>query len=514
MRFTSYAAASALAALASAQTFTDCNPMEKECPNDPAMPQTFETDFTAGKDAIKGWKQTAGSLAYNDEGAVFTVGKKGDAPTIGSETYLHFGYVEVKMKAAPGQGIISSIVLQSDNLDEVDWEWIGGVDAKVQMNYFGKGNTTTFDRMIEADVASTQNEFHTYALNWTSESLTWLVDDKPMRTLNYADANGGKNFPQTPCNVRLGNWPGGDSENEGTVQWAGGKVDYTKGPFNMTVASIKVTNYSPGTEYHWKDKTGSFESIEVVGAGNKDGAPQNTAVLESSASATGSGAPLESGFAAPTATGGVSNGTSSTCTEEQQGATPAPSSPSKTTAIAASGGQSDFNYPVPTGGVSTPAGSATTSVASPTGGSSSDDGSDGSSDDTPCECGTATVTVTGTSPSGDAPPATEAPSAPASSPVLGGVGSTPAASQPPATLTSVVSPPPYPTTGLSIETAPAPSVPVPSAPTGVLPPSPPSGGNATTPITSAPAQFTGAASANKASAMMAGAIAGVWLFAF
>lgn len=134
MRFSSYAAASALAALASAQTFTDCNPMEKECPNDPAMPQNFETDFTAGKDAIKGWKQTAGSLTYNDEGAVFTVAKKGDAPTIGSEAYLHFGYVEVKMKAAPGQGIISSIVLQSDDLDEVDWEWIGGVDAKVQMN--------------------------------------------------------------------------------------------------------------------------------------------------------------------------------------------------------------------------------------------------------------------------------------------------------------------------------------------------------------------------------------------
>ncbi|KAF2631370.1 glycoside hydrolase family 16 protein [Macroventuria anomochaeta] len=456
MRFTSYAAASALAALAGAQTFTDCNPTEKECPNDPAMPQNFETDFTAGKDAIKGWKQTAGSLTYNSEGAVFSVAKKGDAPTIGSEAYLHFGYVEVKMKAAPGQGIISSIVLQSDNLDEVDWEWIGGVDARVQMNYFGKGNTTTYDRMIEADVSSTQNEFHTYALNWTAESLTWLIDNKPMRTLNYADANGGKNFPQTPCNVRLGNWPGGDSGNEGTVQWAGGKVDYTKGPFNMTVASIKVTNYSPGTEYHWKDKTGSFESIEVVGAGNKDGAPQNTAILESSASGTGSGAPLESGFAAPSATGAVSVG------------------------------NSDFNYPVPTGSVSTPAGSANTPVSPPAGGSGN---GNGTSEETPCGCGVATVTVTGTPPSGDAPPATE----------------------PPATLTSVVSPPPYATTGLIMETLPAPSVPVPSAPSGVLPPA---GGNATVPTTSAPAEFTGAAIANKASAMMAGAVAGVWLFAF
>jgi hypothetical protein len=138
MRFTSYAAASALAALATAQTFTDCDPTKKDCPNDPAMPATFETDFKAGKDAVKGWKQTAGSLNYVPGGAEFTVEKFGDAPTIQSEGFLHFGYVEVKMKAAKGQGIISSIVLQSQDLDEVDWEWIGGQEGKVQANYFGK----------------------------------------------------------------------------------------------------------------------------------------------------------------------------------------------------------------------------------------------------------------------------------------------------------------------------------------------------------------------------------------
>lgn len=108
--------------------------MEKECPNDPSMPETFNTDFKAGKDAVKGWKQTAGSLTYAAGGAEFTVAKKGDAPTIQSEGFLHFGYVEVKMTAAPGQGIISSIVLQSQNLDEVDWEWIGGQEGKVQMS--------------------------------------------------------------------------------------------------------------------------------------------------------------------------------------------------------------------------------------------------------------------------------------------------------------------------------------------------------------------------------------------
>lgn len=135
MRFTTYAVASALATLATAQTFTECNPMEKDCPNDPAMPATWSTDFKAGKDAVKGWKQTSGSLTYAPAGAEFIITKKGDGPTIQSEGFLHFGYVEVKMTAAKGQGIISSIVLQSQNLDEVDWEWIGGQEGKVQMNY-------------------------------------------------------------------------------------------------------------------------------------------------------------------------------------------------------------------------------------------------------------------------------------------------------------------------------------------------------------------------------------------
>ncbi|KAL5115452.1 hypothetical protein ACEQ8H_006674 [Pleosporales sp. CAS-2024a] len=290
--------------MATAQTFTDCNPMEKDCPNDPAMPATFETDFTAGKDAVKGWKQTAGSLNYVPGGAQFTITKKGEAgPTIQSEGFFHFGYVEVKMTAAKGQGIISSIVLESQDLDEVDWEWIGGQEGKVQMNYFGKGNTTTYDRMIEAPVAATQTETHTYALNWTAQALTWIIDGQPVRTLKYADANGGKTYPQTPCNVRIGNWAGGDSPDKGTVEWAGGVPDYSKGPFTMTVQSIKVTNYSPGTAYQWTDKSGTLQSIKVIGAGDQAGAPQNSAPIASSSSASsasgGGQPPLASGINVP-----------------------------------------------------------------------------------------------------------------------------------------------------------------------------------------------------------------------
>ncbi|KAF2747223.1 glycoside hydrolase family 16 protein, partial [Sporormia fimetaria CBS 119925] len=330
MRFTGYLSVSALAALASAQTWTLCNPMEKDCPNDPAMSATFDTDFRAGPDSILGWTQTAGSLTYSDEGAHFTINKRFDSPTIQSQTYLHFGYVEVRCKAAAGQGIISSIVLQSENLDEVDWEFIGTVDDKVQMNYFGKGNTTTYDRMIEANVADNQDTFHTYALDWTAERIQFLIDGKVVRTLNYADANGGKNYPQTPSTVRIGIWAGGDPGNtQGTIDWAGGPTDFTKAPFTMTVESVKVKNYSPGKEYHWTDRSGSWQSIEVIGAGDEEGAPENSVTLEPTASATSSG--VQSDIDIPsTPTSSPTETPDESEPEETPSVTDAPSTPEET----------------------------------------------------------------------------------------------------------------------------------------------------------------------------------------
>jgi hypothetical protein len=45
-----------------------------------------------------------------------------------------FGKVEFTAKAAPGAGIVSSFVLQSDTLVEIDWEWLGADPNEVQSN--------------------------------------------------------------------------------------------------------------------------------------------------------------------------------------------------------------------------------------------------------------------------------------------------------------------------------------------------------------------------------------------
>ena len=86
-----------------------------------------------------------------------------------------------------------------------------------------------------------------------------------MRTLEYADANGGASFPQTPMNVRLGIWAGGDEDNNNyTIQWAGGVTDYAKGPYTMYVQSARVADFSTGEEYKYRDKSGTWQSIDVV----------------------------------------------------------------------------------------------------------------------------------------------------------------------------------------------------------------------------------------------------------
>lgn len=55
------------------------------------------------------------------DGAHFRVEKSKDSPTIVSNFYIMWGKFEVTMKASPGAGIVSSIVLQSEDLDEIDW---------------------------------------------------------------------------------------------------------------------------------------------------------------------------------------------------------------------------------------------------------------------------------------------------------------------------------------------------------------------------------------------------------
>ncbi|KAK0385211.1 hypothetical protein NLU13_7688 [Sarocladium strictum] len=293
-------AAVALAAstVVSAQTFTDCNPMEKDCKPDPAFGNTkVDCDLTKGP-CQPFYELDGTKLEYTDKGAVFKIEKETNAPTIATHNYMFFGRLEVELNPAPGKGVVTSVVLQSDVLDEIDWEWVGGDVNQVQTNYFSKGDTSTYDRGAYHPVQGAVGTPHVYTIDWTAEKIDWIVNGAVIRTLKASDAKGGKAFPQTPMEVKLGTWVAGrKNAPEGTVEWAGGYTDFSQAPFNAYYKSVKIVDYAGGSgpasgpvrQYVYGDKSGDWESIVVEkGEGPADGQDdKETATTSKTAKPTG-----------------------------------------------------------------------------------------------------------------------------------------------------------------------------------------------------------------------------------
>ncbi|OQE17629.1 hypothetical protein PENSTE_c020G10385 [Penicillium steckii] len=380
-------ALAAMAPLASAQTHSECNPMEKSCPpNKGLTDKSAEFDFTQSSGLDK-WTTTAGKVDTGSDGAQFTINKKGDAPTIQSDFYIFYGEVEVTMKAAPGTGIVSSIVLESDDLDEVDWETLGGNNAAVETNYFGKGDTTSYDRDTWPAVDNVQGEFHTYKVEWKKDYIKWFVDGNEVRTLNYKDAQGGSRFPQTPMNIRIGIWAGGDSSNgQGTIEWAGGQTDYSGAPWSMYIKSVSVKNDNPAESYEWTDKSGSSDSIKPSGS---SGSQTRDTTTTSSSSSSESTADATTTGADATTTGDATN-TATTLSTATQSSSAGKTTPGSGSATASSGAAS-----------SSAAGSGSASSTGSSSGSGSDSGSSstgsGSGSGSSSESGSGSGSATGSS---------------------------------------------------------------------------------------------------------------------
>lgn len=116
------ALAALLPALGLAQTFTDCNPtLRTDCEPHPALGTNVTFDFQHQQADKKLWNVTNGKINFTPDGAHFTIKNPMESPTMKTMFYIFFGRVETIMRAAKGQGIVSSIVIQSETLDEV---WI------------------------------------------------------------------------------------------------------------------------------------------------------------------------------------------------------------------------------------------------------------------------------------------------------------------------------------------------------------------------------------------------------
>jgi beta-glucanase (GH16 family) len=270
-----------------------------------------------------------------------------------------FGKVTVVTKASPGVGIVSSFILESDDLDEIDWEWLGGTSSSVESNFFGKGNTTAYDRATYVPVADAINAWHTYTIDWTAQAVKWYIDGALVRTLSYGDplAVYGQNFPQTPMKVKMGSWVGcasaaaaADPKTAGTCSWAGGPADFSAVPFTMYVKSVTIEDYGCGTSYTYGDTSGSYQSIKATG-GCKGGVTKGGSSDSSSSAAPSSTSAATSASTKATSSAVKTTSTKATSTAAPSSTTSASSSDSPST-VASTGltspSSTTSGAPVPT----------------------------------------------------------------------------------------------------------------------------------------------------------------------
>lgn len=273
-----------------AQTYSNCNPLTQGgCPADSALGKTVNIDFTSGaSDSFT----PSGNPTYDSNGASFTIKQSGDSPQVVSKWYIMFGKVSVTLKAASGVGIVSSVVLQSDDLDEIDWEWLGADGSEVQSNYFGKGTVGNSDRGAFHANSGNQDEFITYTVDWTSEQIVWQINGVTVRALTAANAETNQ-YPQTPMQLKIGAWSGGDSANAaGTIAWAGGQTNYADGPFTMQVKSVTVQDYSTGSQYEYTGTSGSWQDITAVGGTVYSGSGSGTDSAAPAVTSVSTGQPM------------------------------------------------------------------------------------------------------------------------------------------------------------------------------------------------------------------------------
>ncbi len=117
---------------------------------------------------------------------------------------FQYGRIEARIKVPAGRGLWPAFWMLGSNFEEVGWPECGEIDI---MEYIGKEpdlimgtihgpgysgalGLSKWNRQ-EYDIA---DEFHTYAIEWDEEQITWFFDDEEYSTYSRSDV-GEREWP-------------------------------------------------------------------------------------------------------------------------------------------------------------------------------------------------------------------------------------------------------------------------------------------------------------------------------
>jgi beta-glucanase (GH16 family) len=154
-----------------------------------------------------------------------------------------YGHVETRLKMSRGQGMWPAFWMLGDNIGGVGWPQCGEIDV---MENIGREPSTVHGTIhgpgysgeggIGAGYSiggSFADDFHTFAIDWSPNSITWSVDGNTYQTRTPADLGGRQWVFDHPFFLILNLAVGG--------YWPGDPDGGTPFPNTLTVDYVRVS---------------------------------------------------------------------------------------------------------------------------------------------------------------------------------------------------------------------------------------------------------------------------------
>ncbi|SNX81643.1 related to UTR2 - cell wall protein [Melanopsichium pennsylvanicum] len=272
---------------------SSCKPMPKCKPitvnfdnnNKPYIPfSSYRGDpnqapFTLDQGSVESVKSGTKMLLTKDG-----VAKQGTL--LSSTRYWYYGQASAVMKHSSWAGVVNTFIGMSQTKDEIDWEFVKS-DQDVETNYYWTGDPEGYTHGFTVPNSTlnsisqprfSANDWHTYTIDWSPNRLRWLIDGTIVRTLyrkNTFNKNDGLyHYPSSPMRLQLSIWGAGDGTfPQGTVDWAGGLIDWSKAPNGRFVNMVKTVTITCQDPADVQDERPNY-AFSVKQTNNLNGQPQ------------------------------------------------------------------------------------------------------------------------------------------------------------------------------------------------------------------------------------------------
>ncbi|GHF93525.1 lectin [Streptomyces thermodiastaticus] len=186
-----------------------------------------------------------------------------------------YGHVEARMKIPRGQGMWPAFWMLGTDIGDVGWPNSGEIDVMENVGYepstvhgtiHGPGYSGSGGIGAPYSLPNGQafaDDFHTFAVDWAPDSITWSVDGNVYQRRTPADLGGKTWVFNKPFFLILNLAVGGD--------WPGDPDGSTSFPQQLVVDSVSVTTSNTATGTAIRGLAG--KCVDVAAANSANGTP-------------------------------------------------------------------------------------------------------------------------------------------------------------------------------------------------------------------------------------------------